>query len=79
MLGPPDRGGSGKRRSSLNTLAEPAFAQEILNIAQPQRVKDVEHYRQAVDLRAGCEVPKGGALCHPVRLRGSCRSHAKFF
>jgi site-specific DNA recombinase len=51
-----------------------AFVQEILNVSQRQREPDVEHNRQANDLRACFEVAEEGRFCHPGRLKGRpCR------
>jgi hypothetical protein len=47
-----------------------AFVQKILDISEREREPDVEHHRQADDLRAGLEVPEGGAFCHPAKLVG---------
>ena len=44
--------------------------QEVLNVAQRERVADVEHHCQADDFGAGLEVPEGGVLGHFTRLGG---------
>ena len=44
--------------------------QEVLDVAQRERVADIEHHRQADDLGAGLEVAEGGALDHLTRLGG---------
>ena len=41
-----------------------ALVQEVLDVAQRERVSDIEHHGQADDLGAGLEVPEGGALGH---------------
>ena len=46
-----------------------ALVQQIFYVPKGQREPDIHHYRQADDLRAGFEIAKWGAFCHPVRLR----------
>ena len=46
------------------------FVQQILHIPQRQWEPDVHHHRQADHLRAGFEVAKWAAFCHPPKLRG---------
>lgn len=53
-----------------------ALMQQVFDIAQRQRVADVQHPRQADDLRAGLEVTERGALGHPERLRDAA-AHLK--
>ena len=45
-----------------------ALMQEVLDVAQGQREPDIHHDCQADDLRAGLEVAKGAAFCHPPKL-----------
>ena len=47
-----------------------AFVQQIFDIAQRQRVPDLEHHRQPYDLRARLEVAKREEFCHSARLAG---------
>lgn len=49
------------------------FVPKILDVAQRQREPDVEHHRQADDLRARLEVAERGALGHQRRLAGHPR------
>ena len=44
------------------------FVEGILDVAQKKREANVEHRRQANDLRADFEVPKRGAFGYPNRL-----------
>ena len=46
-----------------------ALVQQILNVAQRERVSNIDHHGQADDFGAGPEVPEGAALGHPARLR----------
>ncbi len=45
-----------------------ALMQEVLDVAQRQRVADLQHHRQADDFWAGLEVTERGALVHLFRL-----------
>ena len=47
-----------------------AFVQQILHVPKRKRKPDVHHHRQADHLRAGFEVAKWAAFCHPPKLRG---------
>ena len=48
--------------------------QQVLDIAKRQRKPDVEHHRQADDLRARLKVAEEGRFCHVGRLAGRpCR------
>ena len=46
-----------------------AFVQKILHVTKRKRKPDVHHHRQADHLRAGFEVAKWAAFCHPQMLR----------
>jgi hypothetical protein len=46
----------------------PAFVKQILNVAQRQQEPDIQHYRQADDLRARLEVPESGVFVQPEKL-----------
>ena len=46
------------------------FVQQVFNISKRKRKPDIHHHRQADDLRAGLEVTKGAAFCHPQKLSG---------
>jgi hypothetical protein len=46
----------------------PAFVQQILNVAQRQREPDIQHYRQADDLKASLQVTESGLFGHPGRI-----------
>jgi hypothetical protein len=43
-----------------------AFGQQILDLAQRQRIPDVHHHREADDLGGAVEAPKG--ILHPLKL-----------
>ena len=66
----------GKRRTkpalplALGFVADldPAFVQQVFDIAQRQREPEIKHHCQADDLWTCLEVAKGGALCHIRRL-----------
>ena len=45
------------------------IVQKNLDIPKGQREPHIVHHRRADDLRAGFEIAKWGAFCHPVRLR----------
>jgi len=47
-----------------------AFVQKIFDIPKRKRKPDVHHHRQADHLRAGFEVAKWAAICHPPKLKG---------
>ena len=47
-----------------------AFVQKIFDIPKRKRKPDVHHHRHADHLRAGFEVAKWAAFCHPPKLRG---------
>ena len=47
-----------------------AFVQKIFHVPKRKRKPDVHHHRQADHLRAGFEVAKWAAFCHPPKLRG---------
>ena len=47
-----------------------AFVQKILDVPKRKRKPDVHHHRQADHLRAGFEVAKWAAFCHPPKLKG---------
>ena len=49
---------------SLVAYLDATLAQKIPDIPERQREPDLEHHCQADDLRAGREVPKGGAFGH---------------
>lgn len=55
-----------------------AFVQRILHISKRKRKPDVYNHRQADHLRAGFEVAKWAAFCHPPKLRG-CPGHLNQF
>ncbi len=42
-----------------------ALVQQILDVPKGEREPDVEHHRQADDLRARLEVAEWAAFCHP--------------
>ncbi len=44
------------------------LVEEVLDVSKRQREPDVEHHRQADDLRARLELVKRGAFGHPARL-----------
>ena len=46
---------------------DPPFVQEVLYVAKRQREPDVEHHRQADDLRRGFEVTEGALSGHAGR------------
>jgi hypothetical protein len=48
-----------------------ALMQEVLDVAERERIADIEHHRQADDFGARLEVPEGGALGHLARLGDS--------
>lgn len=50
------------------TDVDPAFVQDILNLAQAERVPDVVHHRQFDDFGAGFEVLERGGAGHIARL-----------
>ena len=41
---------------------------QVFDVPQRLRKPDVQHYRQANDLRACFKVGGGGAFCHPAKL-----------
>jgi len=47
-----------------------AFVQKIFDIPKRKRKPDVHHHRKADHLRAGFEVAKWAAFCHPPKLKG---------
>ena len=47
------------------------FMQQILNVAERKWKSNIHHHRQADDFWAGLEVPKWGAICHPLTLGGA--------
>ncbi|SMC12865.1 hypothetical protein ROA7745_02697 [Roseovarius aestuarii] len=53
---------------------DPAFVEEILNIAKRKWKSNVHHDRKADDLRAGFEIAERGAFCHPAKLRNRMTS-----
>jgi hypothetical protein len=46
-----------------------ALVQHVLDVPQRERKPDVEHHREADDLRARLEVPERVVLLHPPKLR----------
>ena len=50
------------------TDLDAALMQQVLDVAQRQRISDVEQYHQADDLCAGFEVAKGARHRHLGRL-----------
>jgi len=46
-----------------------ALVEQILNVPKREWEPDVQHHRQANDLRARLEVLEGGMFCHLARLR----------
>lgn len=54
-----------------------ALMQEVLDVAQRQRVADVERHRQADDFWAGLEIAEGARFGHPGRLGGQIASLKK--
>lgn len=50
---------------------DPAFVQQVFDVAQRQRELNVVLHRQADDLWARLEVAERGALGHQVRLAGN--------
>ena len=56
-----------------------SLVREILHISKRQREPDVEHHRQANDLRAGLEIAKRGAFGRQKNLvDGPAPTQAKF-
>jgi hypothetical protein len=45
-----------------------AFVEQVFGVAKRKREADVEHHRQADDLRARLEVPEGGAFGDRAKL-----------
>ena len=72
----PDLGGKHRAKSvppephRFMTYLDAAFVQEVLDVAQRERVTDIEHHRQADDFGTSLEGPEGGALGHLTRLGG---------
>ena len=46
-----------------------AFVQQIFHISKGQRERDVQHHRQADDLRTGFEITKRESFVYPKKLR----------
>ncbi len=47
---------------------DPAFLQLVLDVPERQREPDIQHHRQADDLRACFEVTEGAGYGHVARL-----------
>ena len=54
--------------NSFMAHIDPALMQQGLDIAKREWESDVEHHRQADDLRRGFEIAKGTAVCHSDRI-----------
>jgi hypothetical protein len=52
------------------TDLDDALMQEVLDVAQRERVTDLEHNRQANDFGARLDLPEGGTLGHLTRPDG---------
>ena len=54
----------------LVTNVDAAFEQDVFDLAQVQRIADVEHHREADDFQRGFEIPEGiGLHLHRLRVR----------
>jgi hypothetical protein len=48
---------------------DPSLVQQVFDVSERKREPNVEHRRQANDLRARLEIAKWGTFCHPTTLR----------